>query len=290
MDKTIIQTAFETLFGKTAQIYGIHHIGGGEINQNYKILSDFGVFFVKVQKIDGLPKLFEKEQLALRIIRKTNSIAAVNPIGIVEVKNKKVFFLDFVESSPKSSNYWGDFGSAIAKMHQNSSNFFGFEEDNYLGTYLQKNKQANHWGSFFIKNRLMPAVKDAASKMLLGSNHLKSFEKFYELAEFIFTQEQPSLLHGNLWHHHVLTGLDGNAMLCNPSSYYGQREMDLAMTKMSSGFDKQFYEAYEAEFPLKADWEVRVDFCQMYYDLVNLNHYGLPYLSNIENRLNKWVK
>ncbi len=290
MFKIQLQNAFELQFGKTPQVYGIHHIGGGELNQNYKILSDIGLFFVKVNVKENLPKLFEKEQLAIKTLRKTNTIAVVNPIGIVEINNKKVFFLDFVEQAPRAKNFWGDFGTSLANLHKCTSSNFGFEEDNYIASYLQKNKTSNNWGTFYTKNRLIPAVKFASGLMLLQSGHLNKFEKVYEIAEFAFSNEIPSLLHGNLWHHHIITATDGKALLCNPSSYYGHREMDIAMTKMLGGFHQEFYEAYNANYPLSSDWEIRLDFCQIYYELVNLCNYGTAYLPAVEARLNKWVK
>lgn len=289
MYKAPIQNAFESLFGKTPQVYGIHPIGGGALNQNYKILSDLGLFFVKMHPVGNLPKLFESEQLAIKSIRKTSTVAAVNPIGIVEFNDKKIFFLDFVEQTPPSKNFWGDFGTSLANLHKCSRVNFGFGEDNYLGSYLQKNKPSNNWDSFYIHNRLMPAVKSASKQLLLNESHQGKFERFNDLAEFAFTQEAPSLLHGNLRRHHVLTSHEGNALLCNPSSYYGHREMDIAMTKMSGGFEQAFYEAYFATYPLSSDWEIRLDFCQIYYELVNLCNYGAPYLPAVEARLNKWV-
>jgi fructosamine-3-kinase len=54
-------------------------------------------------------------------------------------------------------------------------------------------------------------------------------------------------------------------------------------------FDPSFYESYNATYPLQNDWEIRMDFCHMYYHLVNLNNYGIPYLPLIEEQLDKWV-
>jgi fructosamine-3-kinase len=93
-----------------------------------------------------------------------------------------------------------------------------------------------------------------------------------------------------LWKEHVLVNANGSPILSNPSSYYGHREMDIAMTKMVGSFPQEFYDSYHASYPLQYDWEIRMDFCKMYYSLVNLNNYGIPYLPSVEDNLNKWVK
>jgi fructosamine-3-kinase len=85
-------------------------------------------------------------------------------------------------------------------------------------------------------------------------------------------------------------GLQLSNLQKSTSRYYGNREMEIAMTKMVGSFDLSFYESYHATYPLQNDWEIRMDFCHMYYHLVNLNNYCIPYLPMIEEQLDKWVQ
>ncbi|OYU96313.1 MAG: hypothetical protein CFE21_07905 [Bacteroidetes bacterium B1(2017)] len=290
MNNTLLQSAVEKVIGKSPQVYGFHHIGGGEINQTYKVLTDQGIFFVKVHELEQFPKMFEKEMFALKALQKTGTIEVCNPIGICETDTKEFFFLDYIENGPPSENFWSSLGEKLAQLHLVSNRYFGFIEDNYLGTVPQINNRVSNWGQFYIKNRLMPNVRKAAENMFLDQEQIRKFEKYYKLVEVVFPDEAPSMLHGNLWKEHVISGPNGQAILSNPSTYFGHREMDIAMTQMVGNFDPAFYEAYHASYPLEYDWEIRMDFCQMYYSLVNLNNYGIAYLPSVEDKLNRWVK
>jgi len=46
-----------------------------------------------------------------------------------------------------------------------------------------------------------------------------------------------SLLHGDLWGGNYLVDENGYACLIDPAVYYGNREADLAMTKLFGGLD-----------------------------------------------------
>jgi fructosamine-3-kinase len=289
MDNTLLQEAVEKMIGKDSQVYGFHHIGGGEINQTYKVITNKELYFVKVHNHLKYPKIFEKEMFSLNTIIKTQTIEVCNPIGICEVNDLDFFFLEFIDSGPISSTFWSDFGQNLANLHKNSSRYFGFQEDNYIGNVIQLNSRISNWGQFYIKNRLLPNIRKAAENFYFNDEILEKFEKYFVIIEHAFPDEEPALMHGNLWKEHLQIGPNGNAILSNPSCYYGNREMEIAMTKMVGSFDPIFYEAYNATYPLQTDWEIRMDFCQMYHLLVNLNNYGLPYLPMIEEQLNKWV-
>ncbi len=289
MTNELLQGALEKVLGKQAQLYGFHHIGGGEVNQFYKALTDFGVYFLKVHESNLYPKLFQREHLGLQTIQKTNTIKVNHAIGLCEVNNYDFLVFDYLEPVPPKSDYWSILGLQLANMHKQSSRSFGFVEDNFIGVLPQLNHRNSNWGQFYVKNRLIPNVRRAADLMLIDPPLVQKFEQFFKLVEFAFPEEEPSLVHGNLWKENVLIGTDGSPILSNPSVYYGHREMDIAMTRMVGSFPTAFYKAYNETYPLQDDWEIRLEFSQMYYALVNLNAYGFPYLNEIKQRLNRWV-
>lgn len=43
--------------------------------------------------------------------------------------------------------------------------------------------------------------------------------------------------------------------LIDPAVYYGDREVDIAMSEMFGGFNKEFYSAYNQEYPLSYEYE-----------------------------------
>jgi fructosamine-3-kinase len=235
------------------------------------------------------PHFFEKELSGLKAIMETKTIDVCEPIGTIEIGSNSFLVLDFIDNAPMVSDFWEQLGSSMADLHRQTNRYFGFVEDNYLGQCLQINHRMSNWGQFYIKNRLLPNVRAVAEKHLIETHEVKLFEKFFKLVEYAFPEEQPSLLHGDFWKEHVIPNPNGKPCLLNPAVYYGHREMDIAMTKMVGTFPQGFYDAYNAAFPLQKDWEDRLDFCKMYYHLVHLNIYGIAYLQNVQQLLNKWV-
>ena len=78
-------------------------------------------------------------------------------------------------------------------------------------------------------------------------------------------------------------------VLIDPATYFGHREMDMAMTKLFGGFHSLFYEAYESTYPMESNFEERKEIYQLYYLLVHLNLFGKGYLPSIENAIQKFI-
>ncbi|MDH5215284.1 MAG: fructosamine kinase family protein, partial [Gammaproteobacteria bacterium] len=76
----------------------------------------------------------------------------------------------------------------------------------------------------------------------------------------------------------------------DPAVYFGDRETDLAMTRLFGGFGEAFYRAYETSWPLDAGHEERSVLYQLYHVLNHLNIFGAGYLSRslqLLRRLNR---
>ena len=64
----------------------------------------------------------------------------------------------------------------------------------------------------------------------------------------ILSQHQvvPSLVHGDLWSGNQAHCSNGDPVIYDPATYYGDREVDLAMTKLFGSNSNKFYETYNA--------------------------------------------
>ena len=87
----------------------------------------------------------------------------------------------------------------------------------------------------------------------------------------------PSLLHGDLWGGNWAV-CGGEPVIFDPAVYYGDRETDLAMTRLFGGFSEEFYAAYEAAWPLPEGHAARLPVYQLYHVLNHLNLFGGAYL------------
>lgn len=276
-------------FGVPVHTYGRYMVGGGSVNQAYKLVTERGTFFVKLNHESGLHRIFEKEIHGLKELARAGELEIAKPVGSGVFNKTNYLIEEWIEQGPADQNFWEDFGFKLAKLHKHSNTYFGFAEDNFIGTLPQINSRSSSWSEFFIHNRLEPLVRSAANRILIDAPHLKKFTEYLKIAESVFPVESPALLHGDLWTGNLLRNDQGEPVLIDPAVYYGHREMDLAMTFFVGNFPEPFYSAYVQEFPLAEDWRYRMDFGLMYYQLVHLHLYGHSYLNQIYANLNRWT-
>ncbi|KEG05848.1 fructosamine kinase [Trypanosoma grayi] len=77
-------------------------------------------------------------------------------------------------------------------------------------------------------------------------------------------------------------GAGGEPYLIDPSSYYGHREVDIAMTRLFGGFGDEFYAAYEEALPLEPGHASRVQWYQLLPLLCHLNLFGETYGASVD--------
>ncbi len=99
----------------------------------------------------------------------------------------------------------------------------------------------------------------------------------------------PSLLHGDLWSGNFLVDESSNPCLIDPAVYYGNREADLAMTKLFGGFGNDFYKSYKESFPLAYGFEYRENIYKLYHILNHLNLFGRSYYPQAISLMKSYV-
>ena len=97
----------------------------------------------------------------------------------------------------------------------------------------------------------------------------------------------PSLLHGDLWGGNWGATRAGVPYLFDPAVYFGDRETDLAMTRLFGGFGAGFYAAYEQAWPLLSGWRARVDLYNLYHLLNHFNLFGGAYAAQVQGYLER---
>lgn len=173
-------------------------------------------------------------------------------------------------------------GQELARLHSVAQPFYGLKQDNYLGLSKQINGECDHWGEFFLQQRLGYQVAKIRQRGLKErfSNQLKQHGD--KLSQFLNDNcKYPSLVHGDLWSGNVL--FDQNKVwLIDPAVYYGDREVDLAMTEMFSGFSVEFYQGYDEILPRTQHYPVKKVMYNLYHYLNHYNLFGDSYLDGCE--------
>jgi len=273
---------------KLAQkIISFSALSGGDINDVYKINTNRNTFVVKVNVEKRFPQMFEKETSGLNLLGETG-IKTPDVIAVFSSDKIQFLVLEFIEEERKTSQFWTNFATDLAKLHKTQSAFFGLETDNYIGSLVQKNSKKTTWEDFFIENRIAPLIKKAFDKGLLQSKPMQQFEHLFRKLNTIIPQEKPSLVHGDLWSGNLMAAKNQCPVFIDPSVYFGHREMDIAMTQLFGGFDNKYLEIYNEIYPLEKGWQERFVIHNLYPNLVHLILFGSSYLSGIERVLRKF--
>ncbi len=255
-------------------------IVGGCINNAIKINTNKGDFFVK-WNTNSKANMFQSEYNGLKVLKDTNTIRIPNVLCF----DDDFLILEFIPPSNPNNAFWEVFGQKLALMHKQTHSKFGLDFDNYIGSLCQDNTQNKNWTEFFIQNRLQAQLSIGNFSGTL----LSDFDKLFQKLPNLFPNEKPALLHGDLWSGNFLAKNGDTPMLIDPAIYYGNREMDIAMSKLFGGFNSDFYFAYNESRPLENGWEERIQICNLYPLLVHVNLFGGAYINQVKNILSYYV-
>jgi len=274
-----LKKRIENILG--SPITDMHSLSGGCISNAYKIsVKDGGSFFLKYN-FSTNNSMFITEAHGLQELGK----AGVIKIPKVFEFDKDFILLELINGSNWSKNFSEDFGRKFAKLHKHSNENFGFYEDNFIGSNPQLNipddDEGKNWTIFYFNKRILYQFHLAERSGNSTSELKNSISKLENKIDSIITanNEKPSLLHGDLWGGNYMVDENGFACLIDPAVYYGNREADLAMTKIFGGFDLKFYKAYNEEYPLPDGYEYRENIYKLYHILNHLNLFGSGYYS-----------
>jgi protein-ribulosamine 3-kinase len=244
-------------------------VSGGCISNAQKVITTNGtIYFVKSS--DKPTPLFREEAHALEEIKNHKAIRV--PL-VIEADDTRLV-LEWIETEVPNVEFWHNFGRKLARLHIQLQEQFGFPIDNHIGSTPQLNplKSADTmtWAEYFLTYRLTPMVNHPKLSSVKELHH--SFFKAEQgirqrLSE---VNEPPSLLHGDLWGGNFLCAQEQTPVLVDPASYFGHREVDLAMSELFGGFAPEFYASYQKEFPLQPGYETRKSVYNLYHIL---NHW-----------------
>lgn len=283
-----IEKSLAEKFNLQFSILDSQSIGGGCINHAHQLKTNHGNFFLKWNDAKSFPTMFESEAKGLSLLRATNTLFIPEISSVGEDAENSFLLLEWIEPGKKQKNFRKDFGKNLALLHQHTSEYFGLDHDNYIGSLSQKNKPHASWTEFFIQQRLEPQVKLAVDAGKLSNQFITKLSNLYNALPEILPEENPSLLHGDLWNGNFMVAPNGFACLMDPAVYYGHREMDLAMTRLFGGFDPEFYQSYHETFPLEKNAPSRVDIYNLYPLLVHVNLFGGGYVQQVKSILSRF--
>ena len=222
--------------------------------------------------------MFEAEADGLAELRSTGAIRVPGVADVGVTDGHSYISLERLVFSPPSTETERDLGQQLAELHRHTKKQCGWHRDNTIGLTPQRNDQSPDWIEFFRKHRLKFQLELAAANGFggelteLGAQLCKQLDRLFDDYD-----PATSLLHGDLWGGNW-GSVDGEPVVFDPAVYYGDRESDIAMTRLFGGFSQVFYEAYERSWPMQQGHEARLMLYQLYHVLNHLNLFGRGYL------------
>jgi fructosamine-3-kinase len=273
---TEIDAHISRVTGEKFQSSQRRSVGGGCINQGYSVCDHQRTYFVKFNQASQVA-MFEAEALGLQQIYQTATIRVPKPICWGTAGSSAYLVLEWLSMGSGDAKSWEEMGRKLAAMHKaTSSRGFGWDMNNTIGSTPQMNTWTADWAEFYVQHRLGYQFQLARRK---GGPFSQEKELLEAIPELLPHKVQPSLVHGDLWGGNAGCTVSGEPVIFDPATYFGDREVDIAMTELFGGFSTAFYRGYNTVWQLDQGYERRKTLYNLYHIVNHFNLFGGGYLS-----------
>lgn len=254
-------------------------VGGGCVNNGLRVHTDAGSSFFLKWNASAPVEMFVREAEGLARLRSVEAVLVPEPIAFGGGDASPSWLLmEYVPSVPGRGPAGRQLGRGLAKIHGHHDEVtFGLTTDNWIGSLPQSNKPTGSWGAFWRDERIIPQLTTARRR-----GHLVGplMDRVVDVIPGALSDvSRPRLVHGDLWSGNTYVTRGDRPVLVDPAVYFGDGEVDLAMSELFGGFGEEFYDAYDALIPISRDYrEYRRELYQLYYLLVHVNLFGPSYL------------
>ena len=237
--------------------------------------------FAKSNHIDNI-NMFKFESECLSVLKKfanESYICVPKTLDLISYQNLSIIFLEWIDFKQFQQNH---LGKGLALLHKSSSEWcqkkFGWEEEGFIGSSNQTRGWDSNWGEFFVNYRLRPQLIQAE----VWGVRVDEYEDVLIYLSSYLNNHHPrtSIVHGDLWSGNCGSTKNGLGSLYDPASYWADREVDISMTKLFGGFNRDFYKGYEEIWPLDKFSKDRTDIYNLYHLLNHANIFGGSYKEN----------
>lgn len=257
---------------------------GGDIHTSFVASAESAKWFIKCNH-NQQAEVLASEYASLLELERLGVQAYPRPIKLLQHDGLVILIMAYHQLDRLTDTTAAELAKTLAAQHNITHDMFGWHQQNYIGSLPQANEQSRTWPEFFQQQRLLPQIAMAMRNGLSAST-VQMLERLAPLIEECLQDERikPCLLHGDLW--------SGNAaydrqldrpVLFDPAPYYGDPEVDLAMTELFGGFPADFYRVYRERRPEPERYQQRKAIYNLYHALNHFNHFGAGYESMVQS-------
>ena len=275
-------------------------VGGGCINHVFRIDTSHERYLLKWNERSPYG-MFTAEAKGLQLLKSAKAIRVPEVLGCAEksTEHPAYLLLEWMENDAGRMDqvgYQKMLGEQLAEMHRavvgsENPGYYGLDHDNFIGSNPQWNDWNMGWIDFFRKMRIGKQMTIAMNNGMMTAKRQRLLSKLMDHLEDWIDEEhcRPSLLHGDLWGGNVMAGPGGVPVLIDPAVYFGDREAEIAFTTLFGGFDRDFYQAYQATWPLDPGYQERKSIYNIYHLLNHMNIFGGSYAGQVDQVLQRYV-
>lgn len=280
---TEIQQHISQVTGQAFVICDRKSVSGGSINQAYQVSDGHQHYFVKLNQASKVA-MFEAEALGLKDIQASQSIRVPQPLGWGLTEGQSYIIMEWIPLGQGNAQAWSLMGQQLATMHRQShAQGFGWHQNNTIGDTPQQNDWRQDWGDFFVEQRLGYQLQLAQRQ---GGHFRHGAALLDQVPTFLGSHHpESSMVHGDLWSGNAAFSQAGEPIILDPALYYGDREVDLAMTELFGGFPQAFYQGYQEVWPLAEGYQQRKILYNLYHILNHFNLFGGGYTSQAQRMI-----
>ena len=261
----------------SAQLVECQRLGGGCSQQAWRLTFSDGQRLFAKQGESAMLAAEQRALLALAGAADASDLVVPEPVALLPASSGcSLLVLPWLEQVGGDQTA---LGRGLARLHRRSlaqgSGRFGWGTEGFIGLGPQPAGWRDQWGPAFMSLRLCPQLTLAKAwglKVAADARWLSGLSRWLDRHG-----PDPVLVHGDLWGGNAGVLADGRGLLIDPASWWADREVDLAMTRLFGGFGRAFYTAYEQEWPLPEGASDRLAVYNLYHLLNHANLFGGGY-------------
>ena len=268
------------------EIGDLQPVRGGDHRAAFRAQTDAGPVFVKCAQ--AAAQAFAAEAAGLELLRSSAALRIPEVLACGSIGDAAFLALEWIDLDRGSAACERQLGAGLATVHRVLGASFGWDRDNTLGATPQTNRWCHDWAQFFAEQRLGMQL-ELARRHGAQTSLLDRGQRLCERLAGLFAgyRPSPSLLHGDLWGGNWAADAADQPVIFDPAVYFGDREADLAMTRLFGGFGAPFYAAYAAAWPLDAGAGIRTTLYNLYHVLNHFNLFGGGYHAQAQRMIDE---